>query len=146
MVILENKIIRWCIALSFACLLSWKACVQYSNNQLEKASIGVYKLDVLHSNFLGNYQDSLVFQELKLTLQSDHRFFFSQSVPFLIKPSGKWCLQYIDMADYLSLTFDGSSIIHQVGHNYGLNDLIFASPSTANDSLPVETLIFNRVQ
>jgi hypothetical protein len=146
MVILENKIIRWCIALSFACVLSWKACVHYSNNQLEQASIGVYKLDVLRSNFLGNYQDSFVFRELKLTLQSDHRFFFSQSVPFLIGPTGKWGLQYIDMADYLSLTFDSSEVIHQVGHNYDLNDLIFTSPSTANDNLPAETLIFNRVQ
>ncbi|GEM_PF-2348223 len=75
-----------------------------------KECIGVYEIDIENSDFNGNFADSNKFLNLKLSINEDNTFSFSENVPFIYRQEGTWTSLTIDGEFvYCALKYDQSN-------------------------------------
>lgn len=77
---------------SFCFFLIDKSEKEYERNEC----IGTYKIDIENSDFNKNFTDSNKFSNLKLSINEDNTFSFSENVPFIYGKKGTWTTITID--------------------------------------------------
>lgn len=79
------------LILAFVFLID-KSEKEYERNEC----IGTYKIDIENSDFNKNFTDSNKFSNLKLSINEDNSFSFSENVPFIYGKKGTWTTITID--------------------------------------------------
>jgi len=80
--------------------------------------LGIYKIDLIRTNFVDYLKDSVLYKDLTITFNNDSSFYLNKNVPFIIEQSGTWTTSGEGIEIWNTMFF---------GENKGIHYSIFKS-------------------
>jgi hypothetical protein len=117
------------------------------DNEKEKRkeeAVGTYELN-LQESLLGNYiKDSTLLRNLKLNLNADNTFIFSQSTPFIYDSSGIWRVASVGIYGNNELVY-GNKFSNQISPCCYKNKIQMKLPLSKKGFEQVKLLVFTKI-